>query len=650
MKTYLLSFLEEYLRKEGLSSFLPASKDKTIFSYTLLLLIILSVAITARAFDRSFWVGLSIPILSMSVYFIVLIFFVFFREIAKLPKDKSKIDPNTFLTQREQRFLSTSIIAVLLFAPSIVLGIYAHSWIAALVLFVVIFVVILFSGIFLFSRDYWIVAIIEIITQFIKGWSVSWQAVLSTTPVLLVTILLSLFSGDMWDILSTMSVLELTLLIVVIYIPLFFAVFANIELSDLILQESIDTEEKLVDRAFSIKFIDKKKNRDLLSVEDRDDVIALLKRRDVGRTKTIVANDLKGRIQAWYILLIFLSSLLLGFGFFAIFYSLFSFISPSLSDMGWLQTPKKLPAFRNAIPQVSFFLASIQVAAFAASLLEKPKGNILFRRTIEKATDWLTAIIVFQTIYSPKLQIWDAREEAPWHKKLGVKTIRGKIIAEANSSDEDVKHGCEKLEELFPRVQLIDFNVYKQHPSLAEKIRFGVEDFQWKYIHNRKLSIKQFDPIPGAIEIHEQHLLGREKYLEEKEIPFEWFGDNKKTANLGKAIWDSDVNHEVIMHPRVFGSGEKVIHISVHLFRRLKKSEEYSLLVHNIFDLAKKVFPNANLFSVDVYHRSSLSSKVIAKLESIEGIVTYQDERQREFKLLNNLMWKYHNWKQKRNK
>ena len=110
------------------------------------------------------------------------------------------------------------------------------------------------------------------------------------------------------------------------------------------------------------------------------------------------------------------------------------------------------------------------------------------------------------------------------------------------------------------------------------------------------------------------------------------------------------MNHEVIMHPHIFGSGEKVIHISIHLFRRLEKSEEYSLLVDDSFDLAKKMFPNANLFSVYVYYRSSLSSKVIAKLDSIEGIVTYQDERQREFKLLKNLMWKYHNWKQKRNR
>ena len=141
----------------------------------------------------------------------------------------------------------------------------------------------------------------------------------------------------------------------------------------------------------------------------------------------------------------------------------------------------------------------------------------------------------------------------------------------------------------------------------------------------------------------------RKRYLAKKEIPSKWFGDTRKSAELGKVIWDSDEFHNLIMHPHVIDNNDgKIIHISLHLFRRLEKSEEYSSLVHNIFDLAKDMYTNANLYSVYVYHRSSLSSKVIAKLDSVESIVTYHDERQREFKFLKNLMWKYHNWKQKK--
>jgi hypothetical protein len=272
---------------------------------------------------------------------------------------------------------------------------------------------------------------------------------------------------------------------------------------------------------------------------------------------------------------------------------------------------------------------------------------------LEKAADWLGAIIVFQALYLPTAQIWECKKEAPWHKKFGVTTLRAKVIAKSDVTDEDVKEACEKLEELFPRFQLLDFSVYRKNENLTQKLRFGVEDFQWKYIHNRKLNIKQFSPIHSDLEIQEKHILGREKFLAGKEIPFEWFGTNKKNSNTGRAIWESDKNHEVIMHPCVYGEDDKNLHVSICLFRKLQSSSEYSDLVHKTLALIQEKNPQAKTILIHFHFRSGLN-KVIAELMWTEsGTISYKDELKKKGNFLTpmfSLARKVSSWRQGKKK
>jgi len=57
VKTFLFPLLEKYLRKEGFSYLLPESKDNTLFSYTLIFLILLTNALIMKFFQNSFWLG-----------------------------------------------------------------------------------------------------------------------------------------------------------------------------------------------------------------------------------------------------------------------------------------------------------------------------------------------------------------------------------------------------------------------------------------------------------------------------------------------------------------------------------------------------------------------------------------------------------------
>ena len=636
MKSFLFVTLEKYLKREGLSAFLPVPKDTTPFSTTFILLVCFSVGLITKLFGKSFWVGFFIPIILMAICLFVIITYIVFREFPKIIRSKGEYDAKSVAAYMDSKTLGTIIIVLFTIVTPAIVGIYLFAWMPVLIVFGVLLVILAFSIRFLLNRDYLILAIIEITIQAFKGWALSWQAVLATMPVLLVAILLSLFSGDLWSLLGKTTTPELTILITFMYIPVSFAVLVKIDLTDLISHQFLGNNEIVVDRVFSIPLIRKLKDKDLLSIEDRDDVIAALNWRDLDRSKELVADRLERRIRWWYLLVIILACVLLGLSFFIIFLMLFSLISSSLNQMGWLLPTTYPNTIQKPIPQVAYFLSSIQVAAFAASLLDKPKENILFKRTLEKATDWIAAIIVFQAIYLPFFQIWESKKEAPWHKRFGVTALRAKVIAIANVTDGDVvEDACGKLEELFPRVQLVDFSIYRKNEELKQKMRFGVEDFQWKYIHNRKLGKKQFTPIPYDLEIHEQHMLGREKLLAREEIPEEWFGSSKISAKIGKAIWSFDENHEVIMHPHVTSDDGKTVHVFINLFRKFRKSEEYSSLAHNLLNLVRELAPHATLISIVFYFRSGLNSKFIADLQwTNDGLIFYKDELKKNGNIL----------------
>jgi len=166
-------------------------------------------------------------------------------------------------------------------------------------------------------------------------------------------------------------------------------------------------------------------------------------------------------------------------------------------------------------------------------------------------------------------------------------------------------------------------------------MRFGIEDFQWKYIHNRKFEQKQFTSFSDNLEIYEQHMLGREKSLAGDEIPEEWFGSSKIGQKIGRAIWNFDKNHEVIMHPQITGDDGKVIHVFIYLFRKFRSSEEYSSLAHNLLDLVKASIPHATLISIVLYFRSNLNLKIIADLLwTQDGFISYKDELRKNSNIL----------------
>jgi len=273
-----------------------------------------------KFFQNSFWLGFLVSLALIFLYFILVMAFFAVREAQKIVKNKSKYDASLSMTANDAKFVGISIVVWLLFSPTLTLGLFEKSWSLALFDFIAVFLIILL-WVYAVIRPYWILAVFEILIQFFKGWATSWRSVLSITPLLLVTILFSLFAGDMWALLGKMSSPELSALILLVYIPVFFAVFAKIDLTDLILHPQLANEENIVSRVFAIPYFRKLKKKELLSIEDQDDLVAALKWRDLSRAKELLAQRLEWRIQVWFLLLIVLTSAILWLSFFAVLLS-----------------------------------------------------------------------------------------------------------------------------------------------------------------------------------------------------------------------------------------------------------------------------------------------------------------------------------------
>ena len=106
------------------------------------------------------------------------------------------------------------------------------------------------------------------------------------------------------------------------------------------------------------------------------------------------------------------------------------------------------------------------------------------------------------------------------------------------------------------------------------------------------------------------------------------------------------------MHPVITGDDGKSVHVFVNLFRKFRKSEEYSSLAHNLLKLAQELAPHATLISVVLLFRSSLDAKFLADLQwTNDGLIFYKDELKKDGNFLTpifSLFYKIGRRKQKR--
>jgi hypothetical protein len=582
-----------YIEKEGLSEFLLQEHNHFNLSYIWLSIQMIVAAYLAR--NNNALLGFAIPLLGLWTCSII---YTLWRKLRERRNHK-KEDITKPSTKDNQIYAGIVLIGLPALGAT-GLAILTNTWI---IFPIYIFTSIAITLIMLFfqQNDH---VFIDLIRQVIKGWLFSWQAVLKTIPVLVIAIFLSLFSGDIWNLIDSLGWLEISILSLTLLLIMAPAAKNKEEWLREQIAQSLFTAETIVQRVFALSDLQKLNKDGFVSIEDLEDSIRILEWRDTNDICSYLFTRLLKRINRRYLLAVALSTLLIGFSFFVFLTLVFWILSPGLAKVGWLQVARPQD-IQTLVPilKFSFFISTLQMATFLANLLDKPKENIIFTGILDKTANWISAISLYYAIQFPNSYIWKKfqRQRNGYIVKGYWYEVNGKLIVRDGLSDDQVKEICKEIDNTYVKEgDNANFQVYKYKKEITRDLEVGKENFNWHYVHKPKFEPAIFTRIPENIDFStEEHLLGRDCLVQGKPIQDSWFGKTPIMAAIGRAIWDSDKGHHIMMHPSAWKIKDKeILNIEIRLFKNLPTSADYINLAIKSLQIARKFSGNLNTVNI----------------------------------------------------
>ena len=118
-------------------------------------------------------------------------------------------------------------------------------------------------------------------------------------------------------------------------------------------------------------------------------------------------------------------------------------------------------------------------------------------------------------------------------------------------------------------------------------------------------------------------------------IPDNWFGGDTLAIKIGKDIWDSDIVHDIVLHPYVFtGNNVASVFVEIALTKKLRLSDDYFHLVKSVFSMVNKHLPEVNLVNINFYFRDSLEELAHLLNNKEMKDADYKDEKSKKHRLL----------------
>jgi hypothetical protein len=130
-------------------------------------------------------------------------------------------------------------------------------------------------------------------------------------------------------------------------------------------------------------------------------------------------------------------------------------------------------------------------------------------------------------------------------------------------------------------------------------------------------------------ELRDQTFLGRDSLANRKPVPDEWFGNSPEGIVMSKLIWESDIQHEWILHPYIF-INDKLLSIDIASSKKKETTQQYHHFIHEIYTLGKQSFPAVENIMIDVYFRDSTDSLARFIWNNNLPYIDYKDEWMRK--------------------
>lgn len=631
--TTLQEHLEKYLRLEGLYQVIPEHRRRSLFTIPIAFLWMAGAWALAAYFvlRHTGFSGLIVavlgpPLMLGSVLLVLAVIFVV-RQF-RLGKEVTETDAGMI-----GGFLLSGFPVLI----SIALGIYLRSWSVAIG-YIAVYAMGMPIVIVLQQQAYRVHLLIELVRSIFKALWRSVTLLLVLIPLLLVVVLLSVFSQELWEALGSLSLSRLLGSTICLVLLAFIFVLASLEREAEAIVGEFPERKQIVKVAENTLFIKGRLDRGLISEEEWKGLTSELEWRDTVKLADGILPILRSRVKRWLALLLGLTSSTLVVSFFVYFYIFFSvLLSPSLvarwTDMqlDTLMVPISIfqyswrigfPTTAVAVAKVSFVLAVfIAVMSSVYALTDETIKTVFTEWLNRKAASWLSASSLYLCVMSPNYQVW---EYVVRDKRKGIANVS--IVIPKDLPEEKVQEACEHIES-----RLEDYNNLVLVTAFEQNFerpvyKSGIPGKRWRLLHNKVKDIRTFEPFHLILdELRYQHFLGRDSLDEGVEIPAEWFGNTPKAKALGKAVWEADADHEWVLHPYVFES-DTILSFEICLTKRKTKSGQYREYVRELLTMARQMAPDAQNVWIEVCFRDTLDTLTRLNWSNQLPYFEYKDE------------------------
>jgi hypothetical protein len=519
---------------------------------------------------------------------------------------------------------------------AVALGVYWSHLIFAVV-FVSMYLPILSVVLFLQLKVYRVYLVVELVASTIRASMHSVKMLLVLVPSLLVIVVMSVFSEELWQALGRLPVLRLIGSIGCLIVPALILVISSLEREATVILGQFPDKNQIAEDARNTPFVEDRLQKGLISEEDLDRLTEQLSWRNAAMLADGLLPALHMQVKRWLVLLVSSTSLFLVVSFFVYFCVFFSVVlSPSLIDawtgieyptevvlpIGPFRYGKWIPASTMSIAKVSVVLAVlVAVMASVNAFTDEAIKEVFTSWLKRKASSWLAVSSLYLCATSPNYQIWGYAKK---DKREGIANVS--IVVPKGLSEELVQEACEHMESRLEEYRtLIIITAFEQNPERPVYER-GLPGNRWQLLHNKVKGIREFEANPLILdELRYQHFLGRDLLREGKEPPDGWFGDTVEGVELAKAIWETDPDREWVLHPFTFTS-DKLLSIEISLKKRKPESSHYRQYIQEVLRLTRQIIPDASTIMIELAFRDT--TQTLARLFCGEDLpyVEYKDE------------------------
>ncbi len=634
------------MKEEGLYTLIPEHRRRSLFLLPIPLLwgSMLFVLVVGLVLAYGGISKLVVGVLAFAISFAVtFILFIGFHTILQVRARR----PWTEVSDTQARRIGGFLIIVFPVVLAACVAINVSSWMAG------VYYITLASaatGLMLFLQyyAYRIHLLFELLLSIAKTLprSVTLLPVLIT--LLLVVVLLSIFSQELWQAVNGLSPLRFVGVLALLVLPAVLFVLSSVGSEAFSLVQHWPTDEEIAKHGRSTPLIKRRLEEGFISPEEWQQAIDGFRWRHKSRLAADLLPLVRRRVARLLRLSVVVTSTVLALAFFVYFFVLLSaVIGPSLVE-AWTNIESKtlglpialgnyrwnipIPTVSITVAKVSLFLAVFESVVFSVySLTDDTVKSRLTCWLRKKAASWVAVGALYQSVSSPNYQIWEYVVD---NKKDGIANVS--IVVPRGLSESNVEQACEhmqsRLEGYWKVVIVTAFEQDVERPVY----KLGIPGQRWRLIHNKPRGLKKFEPMHlSADELRYQNGLGRDRLEEGREIPDEWFGNSPRGVRLGKFVWATDPSHELIMHPYVYLSDAKgrSVFLDVHVLKRLGNPEQYRDSVRKWLALIRTEFPDLQTVSVDVYFRDSLDWLAHMFWDRQLSYVDYKDESQKESRI-----------------